>query len=121
MKTVPLMAAFLTLAPVPAVAQQIHDMRERIGLRSEAVIRQELIQTGFEPESITIQEGKARVEIRFDGSPAVLEIDRLSGGYRVLSATPTLRARIEPLLKPPVVILPDRLPSSEAGDLPEAP
>ncbi len=99
-----LCAAFLAVVALAAEAQG--EIEPRIGLRSEAVICQELQHAGITPDRITIHGEMARVETRVNGQPAVLEVDRLGGGIRLLTDNPAVRAELAPKLSPSAVVRP---------------
>ncbi len=75
-------------------------MEPSFGLQSEAVIRQALESQGIAADRVTISGQTALVELKIDRRPAVLEFDRLHGGYRVIKGDQEARKRFARLPLP---------------------
>ena len=99
--------ALVTLAPCVATAHDGDEIHNRIGLRSEAVIRNDLRQLGMTARSVQMQGGVARVEVTLEGRQAILEVDRLGGGLRMLEAPPEISSALAKKLRPSAVVRPE--------------
>jgi hypothetical protein len=67
-------------------------IENRIALRSEAVIRNDLRQLGMQPQTITMNKDKATVKATLDGNPVVLELDRIGDGVKFVSGNATVKS-----------------------------
>jgi hypothetical protein len=93
MRLVPILIAGLTVL-IPSAAPAHETIEDRIGLRSEPVIRNDLRQLGIVARSVTMQGRTARVEVEVGRRPAVLSIDRIDDRTQMLSGDATVRAQL---------------------------
>jgi hypothetical protein len=70
-------------------------VRPRIGLKSEAVVHNDLKQMGLASTDVTILGEMAKARVPINGEMANIEIDRQTGTIRILQASPTARQFIE--------------------------
>jgi len=70
-------------------------LRPRIGLKSEAVVHNDLKQMGLASTDVTIVGEVAKARVPINGEMANIEIDRQTGTIRILHASPTARQFIE--------------------------
>lgn len=89
-------------------------LRPRIGLKSEAVVQNDLKQIGFTGAEVTIVGEMAKARVPINGEMANIEIDRQTGTIQILDASPMARQFIEKhvpqrqLLPTPGITLPAR-------------
>lgn len=85
-------------------------IQNRVGIKSEVVLRNDLRQMGFDVSRIDMGGTRASAVVTIDGSPAILILDRMGGGAAVVAAPPAIRPllqdRIGPILKPSRLLRP---------------
>lgn len=80
-------------ANVLALADEGH-LEPYTGLRSEAVVQNDLRVLGLPSGTINMQGNVARAHIRVQDERAEVEINRVTGAFRVIQASPQLRQAI---------------------------
>jgi hypothetical protein len=97
-------AAFKTIVVVVTLIVGTNPFREtladenfcpRIGLKSEAVVRNDLKQIGLHVTDITLVGEMAAVRIPVKGKAANIEVDRRTGTVRIIEASPIQRQFIK--------------------------
>jgi hypothetical protein len=101
-------AGLMVLIPPAAAAHET--IENRIGWRSELVIRNDLRQLGIVVRSVTMHGRTARVEVEVGSRPAVLSIDRIDDRTEILSGGAILRAQLGKKLPQALVETGTRVP-----------
>lgn len=70
-------------------------IKPRIGLKSEAVVRNDLVQLGLSVNEIQLVGEIAKARIPVKGEVANIQIDRRTGTVRIIEAAPIARQLIE--------------------------
>ncbi len=102
-------------------------IENRIALRSEAVIRNDLRQLGMQTQTITMNNDKATVKATLNGNPVVLDLDRIGDGVKFVSGNATVKSILKNKLRRSLIIenIPGRptvlTPVSPMRPVPESP
>jgi len=101
MKTM-LVLCLLALANHAAFAHG--PIENRIGLKSEAVIRNDLRQLGMQAQTITMNNDKATVKATLNGNPVVLDLDRIGDGVKFVSGNAAVKSILKNKLRRSLII-----------------
>lgn len=93
--TLAILLASALIMMADALAQEEHQLRPRIALKSEEVIRNDLEQLGLPGARVRLVGETAQVQLRVEGEPVLLEVDRQYGTIQILKASPRARRIIE--------------------------
>lgn len=98
------------LAVVPQIVVGSNTIENSIGLKSEAVIRNDLRQLGITAKTVTMKGNSAHVKATVQGRPVVMDIDRQTNYTRLISAdartTQILKQKLHRSLLKPAIIKP---------------
>lgn len=79
-------------------------IENRIALKSEAVIRNDLRQLGMQTQTITMNNDKATIKATVNGNPVVLDLDRIGDGVKFVSGNETVKTILKNKLRRSLII-----------------